>query len=236
MLKERNRKLQEEWRKDRQHRQRPLNTRSSSKEKKEQDFRLFEEANDRKKHDQNILWQRKEDESERAFQETSFYKQAREVFGGIPFFCDIPTKGEIGFLYDRRIWQMELFDKFFYKRKAGGTISCKKIYGYFRSQKAAWLREEMIYNRNLEKDLIMEAIVEYMKHLAQLGFLSKSFLMDTPQDQQVKEYEFTRNTLHISPVGKGYGEKLKNAIQQNSKSYYSFIESFNDLIPKQNFS
>ena len=155
------------------------------------------------------------EESNEYFKQTAFFDEAKKLYRGIPFFCNIPVFGEIAFTCDRRIWQMMLFNNFFYKRK-DGYVEWKKIYCYFYRHCQELLNDKWVYkqNKNIKfynlKDLLGEAISEYLAHLSALGFIEHSIYTDGVSDEYY--YEFEKHT--IVPPRKKAGRVLKSALAE----------------------
>ena len=132
----------------------------------------IEQAKQPENYTQIVKSLKNDQKSVAEYLKTTMYKQNKEM----PFYLDIPVKGEIVFNCDRRIWQMILFEIFVYKRKEG-VIENKKIKNYFVKRFKTDRGYEIInwnyYNKDrLDGDnFLWIAIDEYLKKLHNLGFI-----------------------------------------------------------------
>lgn len=135
-----------------------------------------------------------------------FYSQTKQI----PFFVNIPIKGEIVFRCDRRIWQGKIFDRWIYNRKEG------KINKFNSS--ALWYslieQEHIPYNLGLSKtadfsdewdviNLPYVVISKYLDYLENLGFIETEWNWAT-----------VKQIRSIDPPNKEYAEALQKAIQK----------------------
>lgn len=93
------------------------------------------------------------------FEQCHFYKEAVDLFGGIPWFCNISIENETVFRCDRRVWQILLFDKKIY----GAQGTC------FALVDAIYHLSDLISSRDERK--VQKVIADYLKCLIQLGFV-----------------------------------------------------------------
>lgn len=88
----------------------------------------------------------------------------------IPFFVNIPIRGESVFMCDRRVWQGAIFDHFIYNRKP-------ENHGVYLENIFRWIKQ---YQNFFEVDwslvkgcsLLEDVIKTYLRHLFELGFIS----------------------------------------------------------------
>ena len=167
--------------------------------------------NDNSYYTELVLGLRNDTAATQFFEDRSFYHASLSKYGGIPYFCNIPVFGEVVFTCDRRIWQMRIFEKFFYKRK-GATIQWAKIYSYFYKNEQENLNGMFVYTKNKEfkyynfEDLLAKAIREYLGYLSLLGFLTKSTNILIPE----MEYDIKKNT--VAAPNKEYEALLKSVL------------------------
>lgn len=188
---------------------------------------------------------RNDTESERAFRECAFFREAVKIYGGLPYFCNIPVKGEIAFKCDRRIWQLYLFEKFVYKRKPYGEsegIRWIRIYIFFYKS-TKWsnaLNDKYIYKKNRADflysnsiyvdDLLSCAIKEYLTYLSGLGFISPNINCDGFSDF-IDGYGYTpRILLPPTEESRKYGENLYKRLKSSDFTKEPFPDLWNSLI------
>ncbi len=109
----------------------------------------------------------------------SFYRAQMRI----PFYMDIPIKGEMIFKCDRRIWQSAIFDKFVYNRIAHDgepiTLSVKRIkkwvLDYQKEFKVDWELMPLIelgWTKSSSKMSLLEyVLMQYVIRLSELWFI-----------------------------------------------------------------
>lgn len=110
------------------------------------------------------------------FKKTRFFYRAKQ---NIPFYLDIPVSGQIAFNCDRRIWQMALFEQFFYHRKENSVISVIRIWKWFiKYDGKKFINWDYIApyrfragNKQYKRSPALEAIKQYLTYLNLLGFI-----------------------------------------------------------------
>lgn len=144
------------------------------------------------------------------FTTKNFYHQAQKEF---PFYLDLPVTGQIAFNCDRRIWQMDLFEKFIFKRKNDSDISIVRIWKWMTEHnkikhvnwdlvhKQLIQIDEMVYDKNLAYD----AVVKYLDYLSLLGFIDKNGPFKYRQD-----YSIINRTIY--PPNAEFSEHFKKII------------------------
>lgn len=141
------------------------------------------------------------------FQKTKMFKEGKEM----PFYFDIPIKGEFIFNCDRRIWQMILFDKFIYNRKKEGTaiiVKNKSIKDYFvkhiKSEKGYNLINWDYYSTDISDDNLLWTVIDkYLKKLHDLGLVAYTEVL----------HQTVINQVHnIIPQDKNFEELLKKTM------------------------
>ena len=147
------------------------------KEKREQ-IKIENVMNSLKKENYRVIVnQLKNDElTNNHFKKKKFYSSMDKE---IPFFLDIPVTGQIAFTCDRRIWQMEIFERFIYYRKENSTLSIIRIWKWFTQHATTKLLNwDFITKNNLSignkvyaDNLALGAIKQYLSYLGELGFI-----------------------------------------------------------------
>lgn len=110
------------------------------------------------------------------FRKMRFYSAAQQE---LPFFLDIPVTGQIAFNCDRRVWQMALFERFFYYRKESSYVSLLRIWKWFTKYEGKkFLNWDFVVkhpwkigSKQYQSNLALEAIKQYLTYLGLLGYI-----------------------------------------------------------------
>lgn len=181
--------------------------------------------------------------AEEHFRDTQFYEEAKRRYKGIPFFCNIPVFGEIAFNCDRRIWQMELFDRFFYDN-SNGCFTFFDIFEYFYEDWKDKLNDDYVYKKDKKEyytrtdalgcrlynyTALDEAIEEYLMHLHELGFL-KTEPSKFDSFWNAKKYKIVGKCLEVEQDN--LIQLYKNCLNTQDErfvDYFEFIKRFTEL-------
>ena len=198
------------------------------KEKREQ-IKIENIMNSLKKENYRVIVnQLKNDElTNNHFKKKKFYSSMDKE---IPFFLDIPVTGQIAFTCDRRIWQMEIFERFVYYRKENSTLSIIRIWKWFTQHATTKLLNwDFITKNNLSignkiyaDNLALGAIKQYLSYLGELGFVEYYGGFRYGEDYAVISKK-------IVPPNEMAAEKLEivfNSIEDDVPTIDSDVEEF----------
>jgi hypothetical protein len=198
------------------------------KEKKEQ-IKIENVMNSLKKENYRVIVNqlRNDELTNNHFKKKKFYSSMDKE---IPFFLDIPVTGQIAFTCDRRIWQMEIFERFIYYRKENSNISIIRIWKWFTQHATTKLLNwDFITKNNLSignkiyaDNLALGAIKQYLSYLGELGFVEYYGGFRYGEDYAVISKK-------IVPPNEMAAEKLEivfNSIEDDVPTIDSDVEEF----------
>lgn len=150
------------------------------------------------------------------------YSKCMKEHAEIPIFLDIPVTGEFVFECDRRVWQIMVFDYFVFSRKDGITPKLSAPYYKFYNSQRQLLNFDYLFPKEQKhrylsngRDYLILAIVQYIWHLTQLGFIDAK-----PHD--INEFNLfgsfpIQRRNNITPTNSKYWELLRNHIGELSE-------------------
>jgi competence CoiA-like predicted nuclease len=189
-----------------QERLRKLEKKRELKEKRDREItKKIEDMLSSDEYKKRVEWLSDDREANHYLRKKKFYSFCNAK---IPYYINIPIRGEIAFDCDRRVWQGAIFDKFIYNRKTDG-ISLLKV--------SKWLFEHneefkinKLYSKKVEikgqkVSLAYEAVKNYLGYLSKIGFIDCSGYM-----RYKRTYSIVAQT--VIPPNEETSKKLKTII------------------------
>lgn len=207
---------------------------AEKEKKRQQKIQSIKNVLEKESYSNTVATLRNDQQVKNHFKLKRFFRSSDKE---IPFFLDIPVTGQIAFTCDRRIWQMELFEFFIYKRNTGANISIIRIWKWFTTYAGKKMlnwdliikNDFEIGNKKYRDNLALDAIKQYLSYLGKLGFIEYygDFIYR-------KDYEVISKT--IVPPNTAIAKNLElvfNSVKDNTPTVDSDVdEVYNHFFPE----